>query len=543
MIVTLNSTQLANEPKGLKNATFSINRGEISIGASFISDVEFWGDGYAILMAAAQGLNPCEQIAVVVDNECGFVFNGLIRVRDIQFDKKTCIATAAIEDNSLQAQIENNLNLIVRFGQSTSITGDSITPYAGVSVDFGGSIGSKQGFRLLDSIQYVANYLTGGITIAPDPLFSTDYLPSIYEIECTRTIGAPAGLVTLGFRTIYGESLTPVGTVGTSVITDDEYADRIAEILQGVALNAAIDGRRPFEVSTSANIVTVKFWNDGELQVLNDGGMGALVVTEVQSHSYGIQNVFISSAQMIDGSTSVTEQVSTSIGDLFALLDLYGIKRVYTSSGLSLMHESNTFDATPAVTISGVDSIQLQYNQPIAAKFLNFAQANNNIDSDQTYLLVKDAGYSGLSCAQSEKNYRVPYKYAFGEIETSQEGIFVFEVNSGVVATYNLTAFDGGSIVSVGSLRFASGLHPFVAKNNVFGNPEGLRFGSSVIANTAAIQIQKQAVFDYPLSNEQINLIRATPLQAIVFDSEVGYIQSIEYNIQTGMTTFNLLTE
>jgi len=549
MIIKLNGVTLTNEPKGLKDATFKIVRDQ-NLQGQFVSDLTFLGDGYQILLAAAQSGSPCTEIDVEIEH-CSFIFQGRILITDIEFNHKKCTATAAIEDNSWAARVENNFDVPVRFNSSLSVNRQPITPYTGETINFGGAIGTKRIFRLLPSLQYIVGYLTDGqCTITTDSFFTTNYLPNVYTITCVRAAGNPVGTVQFQHTNIYGGTETPNGTIASGVNTNDLYADRIAQILQDVQINEQIDGKRAYQVSRTGNVVTVRFFHQANLTLIDAGGTGTLTITQTQAASYGIQNVGFTNGAFLNDSTAAVEQMALSLADLLSMTDLYGLKRIYRGNTLEILRESLTYDSTPAATITDIGEVTQSFNQPIAAKAVNFSQANEQrAEGDaQRYLLVNQAGYSGLTCGEDTKSLRTIAKYAIGtdwvnNTEWNADDFWIFETSAGALVTYQLTALNIFTITNIGRLHFASGLHPFVAKNNVFGNPDGLVFANDQIAQTDAVKIRKQSNFMHPLTEAQINAIKADPKKAINFDGEVGYIAELEYSIKTGMTTFNLLTE
>lgn len=549
MIIKLNNVTLTNEPKGLKDATFKIVRDQ-NLQGQFVSDLTFWGDGYQILLAAAQAGSPCTEINVEIEH-CSFTFEGRILITDIEFNYKKCTATAAIEDNSWAARVENNFDVPVRFNSSLSVNRQPITPYTGETINFGGAIGTKRIFRLLPSLQYIVDYLTDGqCTITADSFFTTNYLPNIYTITCVRAAGHPVGTVQFQHTNIYGGTETPNGTISSGATSNNQYAERIEQILQDVQINEQIDGKRAYQVSRVNNVVTVRFFHQANLTLISTGGTGTITITQTQAASYGIQNVgFTNGAFLTDASASV-EQMALSLSDLLSMTDLYGLKRIYRGNTLEILRESLTYDSTPAATISNIGELKQTFNQPIAAKAVNFTQSNEQgADGDaQRYLLVNQAGYSGLTCGGETKSLRTVAKYAIGtdwvnKTNWNADDFWIFETSAGALVTYQLTALNIATITNIGRLHFASGLHPFVAKNNVFGNPDGLVFANDEIAQTDAVKIRKQSDFMHPLTENQINAIKADPKKAINFDGEIGYISELEYSIKTGMTTFNLLTQ
>ena len=98
-----------------------------------------------------------------------------------------------------------------------------------------------------------------------------------------------------------------------------------------------------------------------------------------------------------------------------------------------------------------------------------------------------------------------------------------------------------------------SALHPFVARNNVNKSRKGFYIEGNTVPKTNTfpwwtipdliIDIKNELSFEYPLTPSELNILLADPYKYILCDGRKGWIKSVEYDIKTGMTTFELLTE
>jgi hypothetical protein len=161
--------------------------------------------------------------------------------------------------------------------------------------------------------------------------------------------------------------------------------------------------------------------------------------------------------------------------------------------------------------------------------------------------LYESDAYSGLICGDFNATAQTTFSYLAANAITNRnelddEEMFLFEANAGVLATYN-TRVDEPAATIFSTIHFASGIHPFVAKNYVFGTPNGLINDGNQITNDFAIKILKQSSFTHPISRSDISALLAEPEKRIVFNGRFGYISNVEYNIKTGLTTFELYTE
>jgi hypothetical protein len=554
--VYINGVLLVNEPKGLTEASIKIVRGTEMIGGTFVSELEFWGDGYAALLALAETSAPCERIEVNIEG-CPVDFLGIVLVRDIQFDYKRCIATCAIEDNSWESRVVNLGSLKVPFGLGVSLNRFAISAYNGQTHSFPGALAAtfnRRGFRLLPAFEYIMDYLTdGNISVVADSLFTTDYRPDVYQITCVRP-STTVGTVQFSYLDMYGNEQFTNGLISSGVITDAQYAERISKILLPITSSQENDGKYPFEVSVTGNVISLKYFNAANLVLLDDGGTGTISILKTQAASYGLQNAGFTSGEFLENEDEEVRSMGVSFNDIVSLFSLYGIKYEFSGNQIILRKEVDTYIPTTVATVSDVDIQDIAFSQPIAAKKLSFKQQNTQIGpaNEWTFRLASSTDYAGLSCAEEGKSAFINFNYIYGftwstSTEFTQDQLWIYETtpSTNTVVKYVLNAQNPITFVFENTIRisFASGLHPFVARNNVFTNPAGFGLGNDSVLNTFAVKINKLANFEAPLTDIQINAILANKIGRIVVNGMNGYIAEIDYKIKTGMTTFNLLIE
>ncbi len=551
---------LANEPQGLKDASIQIIRNSTFQGltSSFISDLQFWGDGYSILKAIAELNAPCASISVVIEDDCDVnpIFDGIVYAGDIEFDEEKCIAVCTIEDDTLASIIIRNRELKVRFGQSESVNGTAITPYNGSSINMG--FASRFGFNILDSMQYLFDYITDGqITVNGGTLFSAGMHPNVYTVTCVRT-PATTGTIELQYTDIYGQQQNPTRAIGAGVITDTDYAIQVAQSIMTSLLSLSEFGNKAYSVTQAAGVLTVSFFHQANLSVVTTDGTGTINVVQTQAATYGVNNVFFTNGAMLKSTSPVVGLMIASISDLEAILAIYNLQIVYrkTISGYeaSVLKIDETYNSATSITISDINQITTSYNAPIAFSVLEFSQAGRGSNTGSgsasyrvDFPLYETDSYSGLICGQFNVSAKTTFSYLAARAITNRnelddEEMFLFEANAGVLVTYNVRV-DDPTVTVFSTIHFASGIHPFVAKNYVFQIPNRLVNDGNEIQNNFAIKILKQSNFTHPISRTDIYALLAAPEKRIVFNGRFGYISNVEYNIKTGMTTFELYTE
>lgn len=558
--VSINSTLINNEPIGLVDASLKIVRGEgiDGISASFISDIQFWGDGYSLLKSIAETSGPCDIINVRIEENCvnGIVFDGIIYVSDIEFDSKECLAKTAIEDDSLQSRISRFASIKARFGSDKSINGVSITPYSGVTINTyplpPNPPVNVRSFKLKESITYLLKYLTDNqANVSFNNGFNIDYDYTEYVLVCNST-GTP-GTMSFEWKDIYGQTQTATATFFSTPFPAD-FAVEIAQMFASVGV--AGDGLSAYYIDRSGINVILQFWNvNPDLKITAvtgtpgdiNGISSPASIPRTKIGSYGFQNVHMTIGACINDPAADASLFAISWEDMRTLLSLYNVSVEYLGNNIVFYEEKGTFVSTVSTSISDIDRISISYNEPLSISALSFTQPFQSPDLKENYSLLKSIGYAGLQCSEEDVRVAPVFNFAatfqFGapiNVGTyDDEELYIFEANAGTVARYSIRR--GTSFLAY--IDLASGLHPFVANNYVFKNPSGLSYEDRLISNTSAIKIKKSAMFIHPLTNAQIQAIKADPKKAIIFDSEKGYVREVTYSLKTGLTEFNLLVE
>jgi len=544
-IFKIDSTTINDEPIGLRDASIEVQRGGVISGliSAFVTELTFWGDGYEYLITAASTNSPCDSSSIEIIDDCdnSLLFRGRIYYRDIEFNELKCTASCDIEDDTLSGIIANNISLKVPLSLSI-----------GDDIDFGGSIGNIRSYKIIPALQYIFDYITNGQVQVngASSLFTQSYQQDKYVLTCTRAVGAPVGSVLFGWTDVFEQQISGVPAfISGSDVTDADYAEKIAFALCNENIGAINIG----------NTVEVEFFNDADLVIEDLGGTGTITLSKTQTATYGIDNVYFTSGGLIksyvaSGGFAVP---SISLGQMISLLSIYNLQMIFKKVGSSyevdIITEAEAYLPTPSISISGIREIKTSFSYPLTFSSLNFGQ-QNNADSARVGLGVNPAdyyyneiSYTGLDCAPGTQDLDIGYFYLTqaiynGTDDIEDTNLYLFEEKSLELKKYTIRRVGTTAIVSY-DIFFASGIHPFVAKNYVFKSPDGVNLGGKIIFNTFPIQIKKMSNFEHPLTKSDIDAILANPSNRIVFNGRNGYIESVQYNIESGNTTFQLLTE
>lgn len=549
--VTLNGEFLINEPKNLLDASVKIERDSVLPGLfqSFIADLEFWGDGYDILYAERTNNGLCAFIPISIVEDCagGFEFDGLIYIRDIEYNTFKCTAKATIVDNTLQGLITRLKDTKVRINNGRTVSGDSLASI-GTSLAAGGDVGTKQWYKALDAFQFTLNYITdNGITVESDFLTASGYDFTEIELACTST-GTSAAVVFL-FTDIFGTPAQISFTI-PALLTNEQYALYIAERLN---TNNYFGQRGDFPVYADVKpfpdntTVVVRFLHAMSFTTITTNGTGTITQTVIKTGSYGGDNIYITG-----GGNILTPGITPNVSfeDLvIGLGAFYNLGVSFRESGgtqyIKIDKEPEFYVDTQSASISDVPNTIERLDTPISFSSLNYRQ--NNRESRNP--LFRPVSYINVACSEDSLSPNTTFQNPTGlfpsDIESvSIDDLFICEsLDDANVLAIPSTLYDGASIVPISSTYGASTAHPFVAKNYVFRAPDGLEFEGKTVPNNNSIVIRASLECSGVLSRTQFNSVKANPSYYISINGIKCWIKNLEYQIKNGNTTFEMLIE
>ena len=311
--------------------------------------------------------------------------------------------------------------------------------------------------------------------------------------------------------------------------------------------------------------------NDTGLPIsIGSPGSGAAFQYTIQktsiSRNYGATGLIMTSGDILKGGP---ENINVSFNDV--------VQNVFKPLNLSIRPQSNgngtytlfvepepaTLSNNEAFEIKNIQDLMLKRNNAFAVSALS-----TGINTNNDFYLHQSVGYTADSCANESysvtSSFAVP-KYAdvFKRTDSlDSEVVYMAEVENPIsgdvdnVAFYETTYSAG---LTLGDLRVDyiacyTLLHPFVARNNVNKSRNGFFLEGQKVPRSNGvypwwpivgldIQIKNEMTFEYPLKPSELNILLADPYKYILCDGRRGWIKSIEYDIKTGMTNFELLTE
>ena len=547
--VVLNGVTLANEPIGLETDTsIQLVRDKDIQGlfTTLVSDLTFWGDGYDVIQTALESVGLCGTIPIVITENCDadpLEFEGLIYLSDVEIDEFKCTASVSAEDNSLASLVMRLKDTKVRVNNGRTIDGSALSSI-GTSLDAGGSVGVKTWFRFEDLMEHVLNYITdNGISVV-STFLNTNYQEAEYTWTCTST--GTAAAITISFRDALGVLRTTSFSI-SPLLTDDQYAEQIALGMLGNNPNyPPFGGVGPISVTRAANVLTLKFIGNISNLAFTLNGTGTVSPVTVKGGSYGASNVYlINGAKLQDNGLDFF----VSFADLIAIGAYYNLSFEFVKNGstqeIRVEQEPDFFDAGVTATITNA-KVRRQTTSSLAFSSLQYAQQNEDV----TLTYYKQASFVNLSCASESVNIpsavNIPTDILpSNAADAIADRIYIVEATPSTsnIASYQSTYNNGGTITNGGVYYALSIANVFVARNYVNRAPLGLLYEGDNIPNQEAIKIAQQISFEAPLTRGQLADIRTNLKGAINVNVVDGWISSLTYNIKSGLTTFELLTE
>ncbi len=588
--VILDGQTLTNEPMGLQDTAISIQRNEDLPGlfTTMVSDLEFWGDGYEILYAYFKANDLCKEVSCEIIENCtdGLNFKGIIYLSDVEFNSYKCIATCSVEDDTVQGRLMRLKDLLVPINSvnQETINGVSLTNCPSYEFNTGTTYGNRFAFKMSELFQYILDYLTDKTVIFQSDIFTnTDYRPQTIRLNCVFSVaGFP---LEMKWIDVYGNEVTRTFAAPPlyAVTNNATYAQAIATVLnQAVFADAGGNSYQdiifPYAARTATDgvndFVDVHFYHQTtftEINVLVGGGSTVTIDSTIDG-TYGANNLYATNTSLIEPTVSMP---SISFSQLFLGMNaFFNLSLSFTRVGTQLYLRADTqpyfFDNAQSAAFTDAKDVMLKTDNPLVFSVLNYTNPTLNSAS----IFYQDAGYASAQCAENEAGatnyFLIPNDYYNGNVSspaptgglyygfslTQENKWILFEENTDDIKTPKtvLRMDQTGTVSSINqqnaiisdpiSYTYAgSCIHPFAAKNYLFRAPLGLRYAGYLLANNLPIKIAKSLSFEYPLSRADFNQISNNPTNYIVVNGTRGWIMSVEHNLKTGMTTFELLTE
>lgn len=366
----------------------------------------------------------------------------------------------------------------------------------------------------------------------------------------------------------------------------ENYCDRAMYVTRGVNVGTLLNPDYITDVFFPFNAGSPVFANFVNCTIVT------AQLTEIQPYTYGPYYAKVTSGKTLknfanpdlDPNTSDPDslargaKMNISFADLqmgFGNLFGIGIRFYRDANGndiVTIGQEKNFYETTEAFSIDAPYQAIMVKDGKFGLSSLKIGQTNTNPSFE--FGTQEKADYVSNVC--SPQNYEANIGFEICTVDNlvkipdvpslNDETIYIAEkdpvqYNNAIVGNYYKIAAHGvsyrrrddwqglGIYAPKGFYGEAlAGIvnHPEIARAYVHRAGDGFSWNGNFIPNNSGPKIRNRVTFEAPITVEQFNLIQANPYQKIRFGTglyETGWVMSLEYNITSGMTKFELLTE
>lgn len=331
-------------------------------------------------------------------------------------------------------------------------------------------------------------------------------------------------------------------------------------------------------------------WDAIDFRIVNIQGFAPVnpfTITEENEYNYGPYAARMTSGKILknfynpaipNDNIARGGMINVSFSDLmsgFGKVFNLGIKFGIAGTGQYTMEvgkESDLYETTEAFAIEPPYEVKLAKDNKFGLSSLKIGQSNQNPSFKAG--IQEEVSYVSNVCSEADfdatTSFVIPLPQGLGYLD----GIIGLDDNTLYVAEkdpnqYTATFPGGGNYYKIQShgvsyrrytydplydcvVRFQDDMlagfvnHPEIARAYVHRAGDGFSWNGNFIPNNSGPKIRNRVTFEAPITVEQFNLIQANPYQKIRFGTglyETGWVMSLEYNITSGMTKFELLTE
>jgi len=591
--VSLDGNILTSEPIGLNDLQVRIERDDQIRGLFFryISDLTFTGDGFTYIKGEIDSNGLCGEIDVLIEVSCNGnwsdFFEGIIYLSEItEVNLAKGEISTDIEDNSLSARIIRSKDVDIVLNSGNTINGSALADI-GVDIDchdyFTGNYDFTgiEAYSVFDLLQYCLDYITdSAITLESDFLTT----PTNRENKWTIQFDAPlvtGNTIVIDYTNGYGEAIQ---LIDTFTVSNAATLKRLADYLPNLVpeMNG---GQQKWERvdSNGTDTLTLYSWLSftiDSVQVTGGASQANATITEVDTLTRGGANYMMTSGYRL--AATEDKELTLKLTDLIEeLAKWFNLSfRLWDDSGtikMKIEPEEDMFDSGTLMTLSAVNDLSYE---PVKSYNHSAISVGGGFDTAYTYdplMAAKQLSFSmwtknswgSTSCFSMKLKAVSAYiSDGFGVYETvaavssdkADDSLFLIEVDDPSAGTpqsqqWHHRGFDGiGYQDRYVYNAFITGsdkiiYNGFRLVNGTFAHP--LRGSSGAgLTISKTLDLTKKYGFKFNLTLSEMQSILSSPLDKIVFSSteagvtsESGWIDVIEFNVETGETTFELLAE
>ena len=590
----LDNTVVTN-PKGFDEAQIKIKRDD-NLNALFyeyVTDLVFIGDGYDYLINKIESDGYCEDIYIRIEKSCsdndGYynLFEGYIKLDESKVDEYVCEITVNAENNTLAQQIinfsENEFYIETNKGMGWVVSPPTIqntgfVQYNDISTSFNANT-----YKVIDVFQFLIDCMTKGtnqITVVSD-YFTVD--TPLRQITTVK-YNSPGQLLGVGTNTIvytnyFGEQITATAPQQATTVC---ALENLMYYLRGdtTATDARNeyyenDFRKPQRItSNGTDTLTIEsdfpFTIDNVYQGFNIPQNHTITTT--QSVKDGMKYLALTNGALLRGVSTLPPKLSFK--KLFNELDSQfnlgmSIKNVNGIITMRIEPIIYFFGSSNSITIENVPNLTYELSKRFSINQLSVGDSSDS-KSRRADLNNNNTWFSGSNCQANKKDCKNDFCVNWDDIITQlnqqllasdlqtdkfDEKIFLIECEKGsndldaIQYIDKTTKFVCGLTEITGYVMNTHLTNYWKIRRWLFNCLGDMQWGSKLITNHNTYKPLKEYSFEYPLTFEQLQLLRDNETDFIIFGKDelpqnykYGWVEDINYKIKTGLTSFKLIS-
>lgn len=568
------ATVLVDEPFGLKELSITVERDDSLKGIFqiYTSTLDFWGDGFTLLLAALNTAAASQEIRIEKINDDGDVtltFDGILYAATARIDTVRQSIKTKIDNNNLSTTIKKLSKTSVGLDQISTIAGSALSITSLTTTFHNFTAGTAKAgvttYLISDVIQFLLSYISDNeIDFDSTFLETTVGVIDKYDIDFVGTMVAGDKInfawdnfssATIAISTNFSVDMnTTLGIFAASLFTYTAGADK--EFAQNL---------NPYFLTNADQISAAQVTIESFMPITNivdsiNPNVGGTTITtnQTQAHVNGFARVAITNGFQLSGNN--TNRVpALSFEEVLKELNKYADFTIIPKivGGVPTVEIKLTEDAydtaTTLMTLDNIKYTPFEFNTDYHKSAIDLSNGVNNQQSHKRESVGTTAGIGDVFDLNSEWIVEpgAIVETADGTIDThDEEKIFMFELNPGDDNTkqYRLFSESSGSRESfsynamlTNSARIVN--HFFSVNADTFFIDTGIG-----AANTSALRINKNHDFNWTITDTQIAALLANPEGKILFSNTdanhtTGFVNKIDINVTTLETNYNLQSE
>lgn len=575
-----------DDPEGWDESRIKIARhSELrALVYEYISDVVFIGSGYTYILNKIANDGYCSEIVFRIEKKCNnnysILFTGIIKLSDIQVDEWRCKIIANAEPDTL-------INKLIAYADAefylTNIKGIycSVAPPTQMATRFYDKIAStiynRYTYHVSDCFSYLLKAILG---CSNTTTFVSDYFQTqttqrqIQRIKfnnVSQITNAP-DVIEIKFTNYFGEQFTrlaPCNVVLTCALeTIAGYFRQNPAATDPIIEYYRVDyDEAQSAISNGSDSVYIQSDLPFKIDSLKINGVTPVnyTLTETNQLADGMQYLSLLTGAMLRNSPDFY------MPPLLSLKNLFDEMNKHFNLGMRIRNISGTieiriepieyfFNTSSQVTLNNVPELKYELANDYTINQIKVGDGSDK-SSMKAGIQATDTWSAGGACIANKKDCKNEFISNYFDIDLqltstdnkNDDKIYLVETELLFAGQYGVKIYEEFTPTS---LCPSVGVQGYILNGhltnywklrrwlfNAIGN---WLIGLRKIINHNKVKPLKEYTFSFPLTFDQLNLIRSNESDFINFVnnniSHNGFIEELEYDIKRGVANFKLIT-